>query len=328
MQTKNRTRVGFIFSIALVCLLGIGSLQAQDYPKGPVQIVIPFGTGGSTDIFWRSISEFIAGNVKGTIALLNKPGGGGVAGTSFVVNSKPDGYTLVSANSDPISMSPVFTAGVPYDPEKDLSYIAKLVVSPSNISVRADSPFKTIEDVVAFAKANPKKLKGGVMAVGSVPHTILVVLNRDAKIEIIPIPFEGGGEIVTNLLGGHTDLCVASMSAVKSQVLSGKVRILAVCSPKRLPDFPDVPTIGEKGYKKSSIATGIGLAGPKGLPPAIVSRWTEAVDKTLKDPKAIATIEKLGGLVIDFKTGEDYKKELMTDLALFKEIAPTVPGKK
>jgi tripartite-type tricarboxylate transporter receptor subunit TctC len=328
MQTKNRTRVGFIFSIALVCLLGVGSLQAQDYPKGPVQIVIPFGTGGSTDIFWRSVSEFLAGNVKGTIALVNKPGGGGVAGTSFVVNSKPDGYTLVSANSDPISMSPVFTPGVPYDPEKDLTYIAKLVVSPSIIAVRADSPFKAIGDVVDFAKANPKKLKCGVMAAGSVPHTIIEVFNRDAKIDIIPIPFDGGGEIMTNLLGGHTDLCVASVSTLKSQVQAGKIRVLAVCSPKRLSDFPDAPNIGEKGYKKSSIATGVGLAGPNGLPPAIVSRWTEAVDKTLKDPKAIAMIEKLGGLVIDFKTGEEYKKELMADVALFKEIAPTVPSKK
>lgn len=328
MQKKTGTRIRFILIVTLACLLWIGSSQAQDYPKGPVQIVIPFGPGGLTDIFWRSTSEFIGNNMKGTIVLINKPGGGGVVGTSFVANSKPDGYTLVSANSDPLSMSPVFLPDVPYNPEKDITYIAKLAAFAFTISVRADSPFKTIEEVVAFAKANPKKLKAAVMGIGSTPHIILEVFNRDAKIEIIPIPFDSGGESVTNLLGGHTDLCVTSLPSMKSHVLAGKARVLAFCSPKRLPDFPEVPTMTEKGYKKSSIATGVGLAGPKGLASPIVSKWEEAIEKTLKDPKVIAIIEKLGGVVVDFKSGEGYKKELMTDLAMFKEIVPTLPVKK
>ncbi|MDP2971456.1 MAG: tripartite tricarboxylate transporter substrate binding protein, partial [Deltaproteobacteria bacterium] len=248
--------------------------------------------------------------------------------TSFVVNAKPDGYTLVSANSDPLSMSPVFTPNVPYNPETDFTYIAKMAAFAFTISVRTDSPFKTIEEVVAFAKANPKKLKIAVMGIGSTPHIILEVFNRDAKIEITPIPFDSGGESVTNLLGGHTDLCVVSLPSIKSHVLAGKARILAFCSPKRLPDFPEIPTIAEKGYKKSSIATGVGLAGPKGVAPAIVSKWEEATDRTLRDPKVIAILEKLGGIVIDFKSGETYKKELMADLEMFKEIVPTLPVKK
>jgi tripartite-type tricarboxylate transporter receptor subunit TctC len=328
MQRKTGTRTPFILFVALACLLWVGSSLAQDYPKGPVQIVIPFGPGGLTDIFWRSTSDFMASNMKATIILVNKPGGGGVVGTSFAANAKPDGYTLVSANSDPLSMSPVFTPNVPYNPEKDITYIAKLAAFAFTIAVRGDSPFKTLEEVIAFAKANPKKLKTAVMGIGSTPHIILEVFNRDAKIEITPVPFDSGGESVTNLLGGHTDLCVVSLPSLKSHVLAGKARILAFCSPKRLPDFPEVPTMGEKGYQKSSIATGVGLAGPKGLPPAIVRKWEEAIDRTLKDPKVITIIEKLGGVVIDFKSGEGYKKELMTDLAMFKEIVPTLPGKK
>jgi len=328
MQKKTGTRIRFILIVTLACLLWIGSSQAQDYPKGPVQIVIPFGPGGLTDIFWRSTSEFIGNNMKGTIVLINKPGGGGVVGTSFVVNAKPDGYTLMSANSDPLSMSPVFLPNVPYNPEKDVTYIAKLAAFAFTVSVRSDSPFKTLEEVVAFAKANPKKLKCAVMGIGSTPHIILEVFNRDAKIEITPIPFDSGGESITNLLGGHTDLCVNSLPSTKSHILAGKVRVLAFCSPKRLPDFPEVPTMTEKGYKKSSIATGVGLAGPKGLASTIVSKWEEAIEKTLKDPKVIAIIEKLGGVVVDFKSGEGYKKELMTDLAMFKEIVPTLPVKK
>ncbi len=328
MKKKIGARTFFILCVTLACLLWVGSSQAQDYPKGPVQIVIPFGPGGLTDIFWRSTSEFMASHMKTTIVLVNKPGGGGVVGTSFVANAKPDGYTLVSANSDPLSMSPVFTPNVPYNPEKDITYIAKLAAFAFTIAVRGDSLFKTLEEAVAFAKANPKKLKCAVMGIGSTPHIILEVFNRDAKIEITPVPFDSGGESVTNLLGGHTDLCVVSLPSLKSHVLAGKARILAFCSPKRISDFREVPTMGEKGYQKSSIATGVGLAGPKGLPAAIVSKWEEALNSTMKDPKVVEVIEKLGGVVVDFKTGEGYKKELMADLETFKEIVPTLPGKK
>jgi tripartite-type tricarboxylate transporter receptor subunit TctC len=122
-------------------------------------------------------------------------------------------------------------------------------------------------------------------------------------------------------------MAVVSVSAIRSQIQAGKARILAVCSPKRIPGFPDLPTVAEKGYKKSSIATGVGLAGPKGLAPAVVSKWEEALDKTLKDPKVIGIIEKLGGAVVDFKHGEDYKKELLADFEMFKQILPTLPKK-
>jgi tripartite-type tricarboxylate transporter receptor subunit TctC len=328
MLKGNRKRYCFLVGVALVSLLGVSQLPAQDYPKSPVQLVIPFAPGGLTDIFWRSTSDYLAGNLKGNIALVNKPGGGGVLGTSFVANAKPDGYTIVSANSDPMSISPVFTPNVPYHPEKDFTFIAKLTVFAFTIAVRADSPFKTLEEVVAFAKANPKKLRAAVMGVGTTPYTILEVFNRDAKIEITPIPFDSGGESVTNLLGGHTELTVVSPPSLKSHVLAGKARILAICSPKRLPDFPDVPTMGEKGYQKSSIATGVGLAGPKGLPPAIVSKWAEVADKTMKDPKVVAIIEKLGGVVVDFKSGEAYKKDLLADLEIFKEVVATLGVKK
>jgi len=328
MAKKIGIRTGIMLLAVMMSFMWASPLLAEDYPKGPVQIVIPFGPGGLTDIFWRSTSEFIANNMKGTIVLVNKPGGGGVVGTSFGANAKPDGYTLFSANSDPLTISTVFTPNVPYDPDKDFTYIAKMAAFAFTIAVQGDSPFKTIEDVVAYAKANPKKLKASVMGVGSTPHTILQVFNRDAKIEITPVPFDSGGESVTNLLGGHTDLTVVSLPSLKSHVLSGKARILAFCSPKRIPDFPEVPTISEKGYKRSSIATGVGLAGPKGLSPAMVGKWQDAIDKTLKDPKVIEVIQKLGGVVIDYKTGEAYKKELMADLAVFRELLPTLPGKK
>ena len=328
MQKKNGTKLWFIFSAMLICLLWGNGSYGQDYPKSPVQIVIPFAPGGATDILWRSISDYVARNINGTVAFLNKPGGGGVVGTSFVVNSKPDGYTLVSANSDPLTISPVFTPNVPYHPEKDFTYLAKLAFFPGTISTRTEAPYKTLEELVAYAKANPNKVKAGVAGVWTKPHMNLELFKREANVEITPIPFEGGGETVTNLLGGHVDLGIVSIPAIKSHVLSGKIRILAMFSPVRFADFPQVPTMAERGYKNSSIATGVGLAGPKGMAPAIARKWEDAVDKTMKDPRVVAVIDKVGGLVIDFKNGEGYKKELLADFAVFKEILPALPAKK
>ncbi len=327
MQKKIGKGISFVLCIALVCLVWAGAAHAQAYPKGPVQLVIPFAPGGSTDILWRSISEHISKNLGGPISLVNKTGGGGIVGTSFVVNAKPDGYTLVSANSDPLNIAPLFTPDAPYNAEKDLTFIAKLAVFPFTIAVKADSPYKTLEDLVAFAKANPGKLKAGVAGAGTTPHMIVEMFNRAAKIEITPVPFGGAGEVVPNLLGGHVDLTVISIAPIKSQFLSGKVRILASFSPKRPPDFPQIPTVAEKGYQSANISTGVGLAGPKGLPPAVVKKWEEAVEKTLKDPKVIAIIDKLEGLFIDFRRGEDYKKEVLTDLVAFKPIVSTLKKK-
>jgi tripartite-type tricarboxylate transporter receptor subunit TctC len=328
MQKKIGTRTRFILFVTLACLLWTGGLQAQDYPQSPVQIVIPYGPGGLTDIFWRSTSEFIGNNMKGTIVLVNKPGGGGVVGTSFVVNSKPDGYTLVNVSPEAVSIAPAFTPNMPYDSEKDLTYIAKASIVGFGIAVRDESPFKTLEELVAFARANPRKLKTAGMGIAGTPHMIMGVFNREANVEITYVPFDSGGEVVANLLGGHTDFAVASLPPAKPHILSGKMRLLAVCSSKRLPTFPQIPTMGEKGYKKSSFATTLGLAGPKGLSPAIVSKWEEAIDKTLKDPKVIEIIQKLEGVVVDFKNGEDYKKELLANAPVFREIAAAMPGKK
>ncbi len=328
MHKKNGTKVWSIFSVVLICLLWGSVSYSQDYPKSPVQIVLPFAPGGATDVLWRSISDYLARSINGSVTFVNKPGGGGVVGTSFVANSKPDGYTLVSANSDPLSIAPVLTPDIPYNPEKDFTYLAKLALFPGTIAARAEAPYKTLEELIAFAKANPKKVKAGVAGVGTKPHMNLELFNRDANVEITPIPFGGGGEAVTNLLGGHVDLGILSIPSIKSHVLSGKIRILAIFSPARSPDFPQIPTVAEKGYKNSSIATGVGLAGPKGMAPAIAKRWEDAVEKTMKDPRVIAVVDKVGGLIIDFRTGEGYKKELLADLALFKEILPGLSLKK
>lgn len=310
----------------ITCLFWTTPTEAQDYPKSPVQIVVPFAPGGAVDIFWRTIAETVNKHLHGTIAILNRPGGGGVVGTSAVVNAKPDGYTILGGTSDPLNIAPVITPDIPYDAEKDLTYIAKLVIFPQLIVVRTESPFKTLEDLIAFAKNNPKKLKAGLTGMNT-SYFGLEMLNVDAKVEITGVPFGGGGELVPNLLGGHVDLGFISVSPIKSHVAAGKIRILAVLSTVRSPDHPQVPTTYEKGYSRTVISTGIGLLGPKGLPPAIVKKWEDVGEATLKDTNIVSALQKLD-YEIDFRKGDDFKKNMMNDFAIFKEIIAKAGIKK
>ena len=301
------------------CLLWMVPAQAQDYPKGPVQLVVPMAAGGAADIFWRAVVDSLAKNLNGTISVINKPGGGGVVGTSSVVNSKPDGYTVAGVNSDTLNVTPFFTPDIPFDSITDLTYIANLGMFMTTIAVRAESPFKTLEEVDAFAKANPKKLKAGVPGIGTMPYMTLHIFNYDAKVDIVPVAFGGGGEVLPQLLGGHLDLAFVAFPTIKSQLLAGKIRVLAVVSPKRHPSYRDIPTAAEKGYKQAVITTGIGLLGPKGLSPAVVKRWEDVAEKTMKEPSVVSAVQQLD-YVADFKRGEEFKKGIVYEKNFFKEL--------
>jgi tripartite-type tricarboxylate transporter receptor subunit TctC len=327
MNKETRLHRYFFVLVLVACFLWVSPSGAQDYPKGTIQIVVPFAPGGSTDIFWRTIAEFLSKNLNANLAILNKPGAGGVVGVSSVVNSKPDGYTLAVGNSDTLDITPLFNPDMPFHPINDLTYVVKLSMFPQAIAVRTESPFKTLDELAAFAKANPKKLKAGTPGVGTSPYIAAYMFNDDAQVEVIPIAFGGGGEVVPNILGGHVDFAFISIPPIKAQVAAGKIRILALLAKNRHPLYPDIPTAAEKGFGKTIVETGIGLVGPKGLPPAVIKKWEEAVQLTLKDPKVIDAVEKFD-FIIDYKTGEAYRKEIAEEFEFFKKLMANVGEKK
>ncbi len=315
--TERKNIMILCFSILLLIFFSVS--HAQDYPKGTVQLVVPFAPGGAVDIFWRTVIDLLSKNLNGTIAILNKPGGGGVVGTSFVVNSKPDGYTIGGGPTDVLIFAPLFTPNIHFDVISDLTYIAKLAFWPQIVIVRADSPFKTLQDLISFAKANPKKLKAGTPGPGTAPHMALHLLNNDARIEIVPVIFGGAGEIMPQLLGGHIDLAFMAPSPAKSQFKAGKIRILAFFSRQRHPVYPDIPTSVEMGLKNTIITGAIGLVGPKGLPFSIVKKWEEASEKTINDSNIISALQKFD-YVVDFKRGDEFKKEVMNEITFFRNF--------
>ena len=155
MQKRIGVKARFVLLLAAVFVLGIGGVQAQDYPSGTIQLVVPYSPGGLTDIFYRTIADGLAKNIGGNIAILNKPGGGGMIGTSYVVNAKPDGYTLVNISAETITIASAFTPKMPYDPDKDLTYIAKTAVVAVGVAVRQESPFKTFEELEPLPRRIP-----------------------------------------------------------------------------------------------------------------------------------------------------------------------------
>lgn len=319
MNQKARVSRFFIFFLISIIFLLVSHSEAQDYPKSVVQIVIQSPPGETVDIFWRTIVDTLNKHLNGTIALVNKAGGGGVIATAAVANSKADGYTLLAGTSDPLNIAPILTPGITYDTEKDLTYIAKLAVFPQVIAVRAESPYKSLEDLIAGALSNPGKLKAGLAGMVNTSYFGIKMLNLDAKVDIVAVPFGGGGELVSNLLGGHIDLGFLSVSPIKAHFEAGKVRILAVLSATRLPNHPQIPTTMEKGLSRTVISTGIGLLGPAGLSVPLVKKWEDVAETTMKDPKIVSTLQRLD-YVIDFKRGVDFKKEILKDYANFKEI--------
>ena len=316
---KHRIITCICFILLAVFVLGSGPAAAQGYPNGPIQLVVPFGSGGATDIFWRTLGDQFSKAIGAPIAVVNKPGGGGIVGMAGVLNAKPDGYTLCAGNSDTLNINPLFTKDLPFNTIDDVNYIVKVANFPQALVVRTESPFKTFEEVIAYARANPKKLKAATPGVGTNPAMAMRLLQYDAKAEIIPVGFSGGGENITAVLGGHVDVGGTAIPVAKPHFQTGKIRILAIFSKQRHPLYPDVPTAYEKGYKQTLVDTGMGIVGPKGLPAEVIKKWEQVVQQVLKGPEAIAIINKFD-FVGDYQTGAQFKKEVADEFSLFKKV--------
>jgi tripartite-type tricarboxylate transporter receptor subunit TctC len=326
----NKMARGYEYLVLFILVAGfswVSPSQAQNYPSGQIQFVVPFPPGGAADIFWRSAGDALSKHLGVPVAIVNKPGGGGVVGVSSVVNSKPDGYNIAGATSDGLNITPLFNKDMPFDITKDLTYIAKMTMFIQCIAVRTESPFKTLDELLAFAKANPKKLKAGTPGVGTHPFMAVHMLNDDAKVQITPVPLAGGGAIVPNVLGGHVDVGFISIPPIKAQVAAGTMRILAILGEKRHPGYSDIPTAVEKGYKKTIVQTGIGIVGPKGLSPEVIKKWQDVAQATLKDPGTLEAVKKFD-FVLDYKTGEEFKKELLKEMEYFKKLMAQVEDTK
>jgi tripartite-type tricarboxylate transporter receptor subunit TctC len=220
------------FVVTLVCGLAflgfVGGLQAQEkFPSRPVELTVVMAPGGVADLSARIYSDELNKLLNVPVTVVNRAGGGGTLGTAYAARARKDGYTLVQVNEGPILTMPIISKEVTYDPLKDLTPLVHFVTMPSFIAVRSDSPFKTLDDLVAYAKQNPGKLRNSTGPLWTSSHVGLEIFCTTTNIKIVTIPYGSGGEAVAALLGGNLDLVSLVPSAVAPHIKAGKVRALA-----------------------------------------------------------------------------------------------------
>jgi len=303
--------------LALVCATGLS--LAQGYPNKPIRLVVPFPPGGGTDVLAREAAVKVASNTGWNIVTENRPGSGGNIGVDTVAKSDPDGYSLVLGQTSNLAINPTLYAKLPYDPENDLSAIGLIADAPLVIVVPAGSPLKSLDDMIAAAKAKPGILNYASSGNGTVSHLAAVQLQNAAGIQLTHIPYKGAAQASNDLIGGQIDMYLSSVPTLIGHVRNGKMRALAVTSAQRVPDLPDVPTIAERGYPGFEAVTWFGLAAPKGVPKDIVDRLNAEFNKALQSKELSVKYQEQGARVLT-GTPEDFAKLIRDDRARWGKI--------
>jgi tripartite-type tricarboxylate transporter receptor subunit TctC len=298
MTTRRHVIAGTAAALALPMWA-----RAQAFPSRPIRYICPWPAGGSTDAVIRAFAES-AGKALGQQVLVdNKPGAAGVLGANELVNAKPDGYTLSQLPHGVFRVPHM--QKVQFDVLKDFTWIACLTGYTFGLVVPADSPIKSIKDLVDYAKANPEKFTYGHTGIGTSPHLAVEEFAQRAGIKLTPVPFKGNADNMQAILGGHT-MGASDATGWAPHVGSGKLRLLATYGSKRTKRWPEVPTLDELGYQTVSDSP-FGVCGPKGMEPALVRTLHDAFRKTLEDPAVLATLDKYDQSVLYMNT-ETYTK--------------------
>lgn len=278
MTARNILRAALAAALVLV---PSAAALAQDYPAKAIRIVVPFPPAGGTDVLSRAIAQAITNNTKWSFVIENRPGAGGNIGLDAAAKSPPDGYTIAMGQTANLAVNPALYSKMPFDPLKDFEPIALLSSQPLVLVVAVDSPYKSLKDLVDAARAKPGKLNMGSPGNGTIGHVGGEMFQRRAGIHMTHVPYKGAGPALTDLMGGSVDCYFGNSLSVAGLIAGGKLRPLAVTSPKRLGPLPNVPTVAELGYPGFEAATWSGLVAPAGTPKAIVERLNAEAVKAL-----------------------------------------------
>jgi len=270
--------------LALVASTLTSSAFAQAWPSKPIRVVVPFPPGGGTDIIAREVTHRVATDTGWTFVVDNKPGAGGNLGIEAAAKSAPDGYTIALGQTSNLAINPTLYAKLPYDPIRDLVPIGLVASAPLVIVVPSTSPYKTLADLVAAAKAKPGDVNFASPGNGTVAHLTGEKFQRTAVIRFTHVPYKGTNQAMTDVISGQVQLYISSVPSVLQQIRIGKLRALAVTSEKRVGDLPQTPTVGEAGFKGSEAITWFGFLAPAGTPKEAVARLNAEFNKALQQP--------------------------------------------
>jgi tripartite-type tricarboxylate transporter receptor subunit TctC len=311
------TRLMFAFlTTSLLCLtlLAVAPQSAlAAYPDKPIRIIVPFAPGGGVDIMARLIGDFMSKDFGRAVIVENRPGAGTIVGTMAAASSAPDGYTLMLA-STPFAINPSINAKLPYDSFKAFTPVALIARSFDIVVVNPKLPFMSIQDVIAYARANPGKLNFGSPGIGSSPHLAGEIFKSMAHVDITHVPYKGSAPALTDLLGGQIQMIFSTVPAAASYVRSGQLRALAVTSAQRSAAYPDLPTVAEAGVTGYLVEGWYGLYAPTGTAPDVVNLLNASVAKAI-GAGVFKAIETNDGLMFVPGTPEAFGRFVLEDAA-------------
>jgi tripartite-type tricarboxylate transporter receptor subunit TctC len=285
-------------AIAVLAALPSSHAAAQSYPAKPIRMIVPFAAGGPNDVIGRVVAQKVSEQIGQQVIVENRAGAGGAIGTAFVGSAPPDGYTILISGTSSLAINPALYKKLPYDPIKDFAPVALVGTAPSLLAMHPSVPVRTIKDLIALAKSRPGQLNYASGGIGSAPHLAGELLNSMAKIKMVHVPFKGGSPALTGVMSGEADLFMGGMSAAMPPVKNGRLRGIAVTSPKRSQFMPDLPTIAETlpGY---DVVNWYAIFAPAATPKEIVARLNGEIVKAMAAPD---TRKRFASLATDAET--------------------------
>jgi putative tricarboxylic transport membrane protein len=295
---------------------------AQDYPNRPITIVVPFPPGASTDASARITQDPMSQALRQPIVIDNRAGAGGTTGSAAVAGAKPDGYTLLVTVNAPITMNKYMQKNFPYDPKTAFAPISLMADSVLALAVNAALPVTSARELIDYAKKNPGKLAYGSAGIGSGHHIAGEQLKKITGIDMVHVPYRGGGPAIQDLVAGNIQVSFGTLPAVLPQAQAGKIRIIALVDTKRHPDLPDIPTIEETVPGVLGIVW-VGLFAPAGTPTPIVDKLNASMVAALKMPDVIAKL-KLQGLTPRSSTPAELQKLIDVEVDDWGKVIPAI----
>jgi tripartite-type tricarboxylate transporter receptor subunit TctC len=293
---------------------------AEDYPSKPVRLIVPYPAGGPTDIIARITADFLTPRLGQNVLVENRTGAGSQTGTDYASKATNDGYTLLVGSTDGISMLSAVKKTVPYKVPDDFTFVGWMAKSTPVIAINGKLPYKSMAELIAYAKANPGKLRYGTTGVGGGGHLSTEFIAGAAGVQLVHVPYPGSAPAITATVGGFVDMFVAGGAAVKPFSDSGQLRVLATIDKERHRLFPDSPTVGQAGLPEMEVSLLIGVLGPAGIPSSIVERLGKEIAAMAKDAKSIERIRGAGlePVYVDSAAMKDY---MVRDIDRWKSVA-------
>jgi tripartite-type tricarboxylate transporter receptor subunit TctC len=304
-----------------VCFFISGAEAA--YPERQINMLVGLAPGGSNDIFARTLAEALKGILPQPVVVVNKTGGSAGIATSEVVHSRPDGYNLLTVYSPAVTILPHTNPNLPYKGPGNLQFVSPMGIIPIVLGSRSNAPWKTLQEMIEYARKNPGKVKLGHTGIGSLAHLAGEDLNQAAKVDISLVPFTGTAPVVTAILGGHVDLVTTNPTPLLGALRAGTMRVLGIYTEKRSAAYPEVPTLRECGYNVGTHNTKYTVAGPKGLPKELVQTLYNACAKAMKS-ESFQKFAQGNEVTLDYGTLEEIAQNLQTDWGFYEKFLQKV----